>query len=135
MRRIYWILTLCVLTAMSACSDDDGEGINIDGTYEGILGRSAPNIRYAPVAVKLTFNEGKFQGESDQEEFPATCEGTYKITNNRLEFNNDCTWSTDFGSVVVPSGSFELEVAGDSLALTRKIGEFVERYQLTRFMH
>jgi len=133
MKQLTIILSLTFFTL--ACREDDAisQAFRLDeGTYEGVFYRSSPNARWAAADVTLTFEDGRFSGSSDQDKYPAICEGTYQLVeSNRVIFSNDCIWTADFDWRFILDDEFQVTKRNQKLVITREYeGEVVDTYEL-----
>ena len=123
------------LILMVACISCEYNDVNRNtelsqGTYKGQFIRSSPNARYAPSNVTLTLTADRFIGESDKVKYPAICRGTYKVKGQKIEFNNECAWTTEFDWSYILSGEFNLSVDGKKLEMTKYGNGHSDYYKL-----
>ncbi|MFT6868125.1 MAG: hypothetical protein ACJA08_002975 [Cyclobacteriaceae bacterium] len=123
---------LFVISLFVACDNEEKQPTLIDGTYEGVFGRSSPGAKYASSQVTLTFANGEFNGDSEIEKYPAICNGTYNIEGNSVEFSNFCIWTAEFDWSYILAGEFEIKVASNVIELIQTNGGTTDRYQLKR---
>lgn len=95
----------------------------VNGTYIGVFER---NGVFSNVA--LTFTNGQFSGQSDQDSYPAICSGTYSVTGNTISFENECGFFANFDWTLVLSESWNYSWANNVLILTKSNGD---KYTLT----
>lgn len=100
------------------------------GIYKGKFTRSSPLAKYASSNVTLTFTENKFSGDSDQQNYPAICNGTFKVTGSEVEFVNECMWTADFDWSYILKDKFTIRFDGDILELTKSVGDNTDQYTL-----
>ncbi|MGB3584932.1 MAG: hypothetical protein WBA23_00260 [Tunicatimonas sp.] len=129
------IIASLALLALSSCEDDEsGEPFLLEeGTYTGSFSRSSPNTRWLGANVTLTFENGRFSGSSDQEKYPAICEGTYQVVgSNEITFENSCVWTAEFDWTFILGGEFRISEQDQKLVITREYeGEVIDTYELT----
>lgn len=104
----------------------------VDGTYVGIFNRSSPNAKYATANVTLTLNKGEFSGSSNINNYPAICNGTYKIFEGRVEFTNNCMFTANFDWTYILNRNFNLKIEANKIYLTRGYGDVHDRYELEK---
>lgn len=100
------------------------------GVYKGHFIRSNPYAKFAPSKVTLIFTPNAYTGESDVTNYPAICNGTYKITGQEIEFFNSCIWTGEFDQSLILKGKFELRVDGSQLEMTRRSNGQTYYYKL-----
>ena len=100
------------------------------GTYKGQFVRSSPYSKYSPSNVTLTFTADRFSGESDRINYPAICNGTYKIVGQEIEFTNDCAWTAEFDWSYILSGEFQLKSDSIQLEMTKYSNGQTDYYKL-----
>lgn len=103
----------------------------LQGTYKGVFTRSSPLARYAPSNVTITFTDNKFTGDSDKPNYPAICNGTFKVTGSEVEFLNECMWTADFDWSYILKDKFTLRTDGDKMELIKTVGDNTDHYTLT----
>ena len=95
---------------------------SIKGTYIGTFERIT-SAGLNPVSnVIITFADSTWNGQSDIGGYPTLCNGTFKISDNKIVFSNICAWTTDFDWSLILSGEWEFVKNGDSLTFTKKYG-------------
>jgi hypothetical protein len=98
-----------------------------DGLYIGVFQRSG----YDTSMVTMTFKDNYWSGASTKSKYPALCQGTYKISSNLITFSNTCTWTAEFDSSLILSGSFHMNVKGNVIQFFR-ISPYLDRYVLEK---
>lgn len=130
------LMILMVLVTMVSCDVEDEMQMPVtfgDGTYVGIFFRSSPTIKSRASNITLTFDKGRFTGQSDIAYYPAICSGTYTFTGHSIDFSNECGWTAQFDWTFILNGSFEVETSEDKLILKRSYeGDVTDMYILTR---
>lgn len=111
-------------------SADSNDGLP-PGTYKGVFTRSSPLAKYASSNVTLTFMENKFSGESDQKNYPAICNGTFKVIGSEIEFTNECIWTADFDWTYILKDKFKLRRDGDKIEMIKSEDGHTDQYTLT----
>ncbi|MBA4055857.1 MAG: hypothetical protein C0490_14170 [Marivirga sp.] len=128
---LYMAIFLCMSFSCGQKNMNKTEGFP-QGRYKGVFTRSSPLAKYASSHVTLTFTENKFSGESDQRNYPAICNGTYRVTGSEIEFTNECMWTADFDWTYILKDKFYLRIDGDKMELTKSEGDHTDQYTLTR---
>ena len=119
--KFLYFLFAGIITVFSGCKKQTDTKIP-DGTYYGTFQRSLISGDEQIANVLISFNEGKWSGQSDIPNYPALCRGTYRIENNKLIFENECAWTADFDWSLILSGMYEYNLSGDSLFISKKYG-------------
>ncbi len=88
-------------------------------TFKGSFTRYESKKDPVSSNVQLRFKNGKFEGSSDQVNFPAICEGTYRIKGEMLNFRNSCMFPANFDWSLILVGDFDYERKSDSLIISR----------------
>ena len=121
--HLIFIFALLAVPLLFSCNQEDVVDAQIpEGTYEGIFYRSAPNIKFMPANVTITFEGNRFSGGSDQMFYPAICEGIYSISGNSVEFTNTCVWQANFDWSYILGGKYEIRKEGEEILLSRALG-------------
>ena len=68
----------------------------------------------------IEFKNGKFTSTGNPNRVPAGGSGSYSINNNRITFNDELIWSSDFEPGLVLSGVYEYTLNGKKLKLIKK---------------
>ena len=121
-----------ILVELLSCSDKKISKRTIiqDGTYMGQFVRSSPLARYAAANVTLKIAGDRFSGKSDKPNYPAICEGTFKVSRNSIEFLDECSWTANFDWTYILKGTFDLNFNDGKLEMTRTIGDNTDHYSL-----
>jgi hypothetical protein len=88
-------------------------------TFKGSFTRYESKKDPVSANVQLRFKNGKFEGGSDQVNFPAICEGTYRLKGEMLNFRNSCMFPANFDWSLILVGDFDYERKSDSLIISR----------------
>lgn len=116
-----------------SCGPDKEDPVVIQpGTYKGQFYHTSQNTNIDPSNVTLTFTDQKFSGSSDKTYFPAICNGSYKVTDQEIEFINGCSWPANFDWNYILNGKFKIKVTGNSLELTKQSGNNTYYYKLQK---
>jgi hypothetical protein len=130
--NLIFIVTLSI--SLAGCNDafdpiSDGD----DVVYMGIFFRGGPLIDPMPSNVTLRFRDGVFEGTSDTQNYPAICNGTYKVKGSAINFRNKCVFPANFDWGFILAGDFEYEQRGDSLIIRRSYeGGNYDQYMLKK---
>jgi len=110
---IFWISVLI----LDSCESDKTLNLKIpDGTYTGTFQRKhAFGLGEGTANVSITFSSNTWTGQSDKTYFPALCNGTYEIENNKIIFTNLCTFTANFDRSLILSGDYDFSLKSDSL--------------------
>ncbi len=123
--KVKILVLLGLIIAIVGCNkDDDNIKDNINGDYVGFFERNGNTSN-----VKLTFNNGTFNGQSEIEKFPALCNGTYTISESKITFSNDCPWTAEFDWSLILSDKWDLNLNNNTLIMTKSNGD---KYTLTQ---
>ncbi len=123
------VFILC-FSSLFSCQDDENptfeklSGQQFAGTFYG----STPFIKQSPIAVTLSFESNRFSGERENQVSPIICKGTYLITEQEIQFKNECTNE----GVFKLSGAYSYKKSGDSLSIQRSDNGIMEAYQLIK---
>lgn len=121
--RMHFAIIILFGLLLFSCQEQDEVDAQIpEGTYEGVFFRSAPNIKFMPANVTITFEGNRFIGGSDQMYYLAICEGTYSINGNSVEFTNTCVWQANFDWTYILCGKYEIREEGEEILLSRSLG-------------
>lgn len=118
------LIFVSILLMLFACNDDAINNHRIDGDYIGTFEKNGENS-----AITLKFDNGTFTGTSEIQKFPAICKGTYVISNNLVNFKNECVWTAEFDWSLILSGEWNYNLEGKDLVLTNSNGSI---YNLTK---
>lgn len=103
-----------------------------DGTYIGTFQRQTL-ASSTPSAVSLTLANGNWTGNSSMEHYPALCSGTYSANGSQVQFEDTCTWTSNFDWTLILDGTYEITQYDDTLVLTRQQGNTtVDIYKLKK---
>jgi hypothetical protein len=133
-QRLSFILLATASITLASCSnafDPISDGDNV--TYMGTFFRGGPLIDPSPANVTLRFKDGKFEGTSSETNYPAICNGTYKVKGSTISFLNECFFPANFDWSFIVAGDFEYELKGDSLKMRRSYeGGNYDQYMLKK---
>jgi hypothetical protein len=131
---IIWIL---ILSSFSCESPDSYPDKIPDGTYTGTFQRQLVTGNGEIANVSITFCSNTWSGQSDKSEYPALCNGTYKIEKQKIIFVNDCVWTAEFDWSLILGGEYNYVLEGAQLKITRYyqrqlFTDFTDTYTLTK---
>ncbi len=129
MRIIQAIFFMCLL--ISCEYNDTNKNTNfINGTYKGALLRSHPLAKFAPLNITVTFTRDRFSGEVDKVKFQVTCNGTYRITGQEIEFFTACPRTAEFDWTLILNGKYMFTINGRQLEMKRNQSGLSDCYKL-----
>lgn len=103
---------------LASCKKDKHKGTQLSGTYKGIFYRESV-IKYDTSQVLLNFTGNKFTGASSKDLYPAICNGTFSVNNNKATFTNACFWTANFDWSFILNNEYEISIKGDTLRIER----------------
>lgn len=118
------IFIIAFLITAFACNKNDNTDSTLEGKYVGIFERNNTNSK-----VELNFTNGAFSGESETVKFPAICNGIYTISENSIEFENQCVWTAEFDWTLILRENWNYTLNNNILILTKTNGD---KYTLTK---
>jgi hypothetical protein len=119
MNRILNLLWIGIFI-FSSCVSNKKDSIDlINGLYVGTFQRQLAFGGGEIANVSITFTSNTWTGESDHAKYPALCNGTYKIENQKIIFTNACDWTADFNWSLILSGEYDLIVNGEQIQIIR----------------
>lgn len=118
------LLTLLVISIIfGSCQENQEPEIIIsNNSFGGTFERRIGNEGGDTAIVILEFKDSTFEGNSLTNNYPAICNGTYKISGNRIEFTNQCSWSADVDQSLILNGRFRIRRAQGEIILTKEVG-------------
>lgn len=128
------VILLVILGLMSACEHNDiGPAELKNGTYAGIFYRTSPTADGMVSHVTLTLENGTYTGQSDIPRYPAICRGSYVISDQNIEFTNECPWTAEFDWTFILSGTYTISRSDNQIILKRVYNDDTfDTYELTR---
>ena len=134
MKKIFQLpfLVVILLFAISCKKDLPVKTQNLEGYYEGIFQRIDSLKEGSRSNVKITFTNDGFSGSSENNKYPAICSGTYTKSGNTIHFINNCMYTADFDWTLILSGEYDYSLLEKKLTLTRKRGNQIDQYILTK---
>jgi hypothetical protein len=128
---IIGMVTGCL--ALASCKKNH-DGIDLHGTYKGTFHRVSAGA-WETSEVTLNFEGNQYNGESSKAYYPALCNGTVTINNNKADFNNACAWTANFDWTFVLNGEYDISVNGDTLRIERSYPGIIltiDKYELIK---
>jgi hypothetical protein len=123
MRSVCLFLSILSIFLFS-CEEEEISSEALTGTFAGIyLPLIMDNVRIAPTEVSLSLHNGSFiQEYNDQNGQRTTCEGSYKLSGDKITFKSTCGDSVK----VVLAGKYHIKLKGSTLELYRKNGKALD---------
>ncbi len=114
------LLIVLGFVLITSCNKNDDENYQteVNGEYIGVFERNGNTSN-----VELNFTNGRYSGESEVEKFPAICNGDYSMSNNSIEFKNDCVWTAEFDWGLILEGPWKYTIEDNILILTKSNGD------------
>lgn len=114
--KVKFLILVTLFISIVGCKKEDH---TIEPVFEGdYVGTFERNGRTSK--VEFTFQDGKYEGESEIDKFPAICDGTYTtIKDDKITFINPCAWTAEFDWTLILDGTWEFTVDGDEIVLTK----------------
>ena len=127
------VLTVLLFTlVLTSCKKKKHYNRAIDGVWKGTFERQG-SIDPGTAQVTLELLDHGFNGTTDRENYPAICNGTFYIqSGDKAVFENKCAWTANFEWTYILNGDYEISKTGDSLYITRTIGDFTDVYKLKK---
>jgi hypothetical protein len=128
------LASVLVLIACEKDSDQDPnqDGVNhqLSGRYIGTFSRSGMDT----VTVTILFSQnGRFEGSSNREKYPAICGGNFSYDETSINFTDSCTWTADFDWTLILDGSYNITYQdARSVRIYRSNGTITDEYLIAR---
>ncbi|WP_373523110.1 hypothetical protein [Aquiflexum sp.] len=119
------LLLIFALFLLGSCDENAEPTIlsqELEGTYSGTFQRFSGETAGEIALVELNFENGNWEGTSSIQKYPALCNGTYKIENQKITFTNSCFWTAEFDWTLILSGTYVLEQSQNTLKFERILG-------------
>ncbi|ALI99716.1 hypothetical protein [Rufibacter tibetensis] len=126
------LILLLMFLSFSCFDKEDAPTMLPEGTYTGIFMRSSPTADYTSANVTLTLEGNSFSGTSDTRKYPAIGKGTYKVEGDEITFDDQSFWTAEFDWSLILDGTFSISTANNQVILTKKRGDMIDVYRLTR---
>jgi hypothetical protein len=132
MQKLFYVALL--LLALASCKKSKVSVPNMDlrGNYTGTFQRFGPEFINKISNVTLNFSPDKWSGQSDMAKYPALCNGTYKIADDKVTFLNACGWYADFDWTLILKGEYELTRQNNTVTFTKSGANYKDVYTLTK---
>lgn len=111
------LLLFCAILLFAFSCNKPSKTIT-NGTYIGTFERNGVTAN-----VELTFSNGQFTGHSDQDNYPAICNGSYTVSGNTITFENGCGFLANFDWTLILSENWTINSINNSLTLTKANGD------------
>ena len=121
--KILFLLTVLIIT-FSCNKDNENVEPNLEGQYIGTFERNGNTSN-----VELDLNNGEYSGESEIVKFPAICNGNYIVSNNSIEFENQCFWTAEFDWTLILNENWNYTFENNILTMIKSNGD---KYILTK---
>lgn len=126
------VMILSLLGFMFSC-ESEGDIHLPEGKYSGYFVRSTGDDAGSPSEVVLMFSGNTFTGSSDTPKYPAICEGTFSIKEDKITFTNTCPWTAEFDWTLILNGEYVIYVDGDQVKFFRDYnGKSSDTYVLVK---
>ena len=115
------IFSLLLLVTFASCNKNSSGSDELEGTYKGTFQRQilgAGEVSH----VTITFQDGKYEGESDKPMYPALCKGNYSINKGKGIFENKCYWTANFDWTLILNGDYQVTRNGNQLLIVKQYG-------------
>ncbi len=127
------LFLILIMTATSCERKEHGCAKLDDGVYTGTFNRSSPIGDYITANISITLEDGTFSGTSDVNHYPAICNGTFAIDEEKIEFEDVCVWTADFDWTLILDGVFDITTEGDEVILSRSYeGDVYDQYRISK---
>ena len=124
--RILTLILVSIVIFFTSCSenDDDNFQLKIEGEYTGTFERNEQTSN-----VELNFTNETYSGESEIDKFPAICNGNFSISDDLIEFENNCPWAADFDWTLILTDKWNYTFENNVLIMIKSNGD---KYTLTK---
>jgi len=124
------VILILIFIILNSCKDQENTDFENLGSvaYSGTFYGSTPTTRHTPIEVTLYFSSNRFMGESENQYSPLICQGTYSLSDQEIQFKNECTNLATFKL----DGTYSYHTSVDSLRLQRSENGMMELYVLKK---
>ena len=132
--RNYILLFALIVAAFTSC-DKNKEKNAFDAHYKGTFVRTTSTPSEDPVIANVTldFTETSFSGNSDVNDYPAICSGTFTISQTKINVANKCYFTANFDWTLIFKGEYQYEQNGEQLRIWRSYSNgTMDVYQLEK---
>ncbi len=130
--RFSFLAIIVAVFAMAGCKKDRASSSSLSGDYTGTFVHSTIAGRYMTAHVTVHLGKNDFSGSSDMVNYPAICRGTWEVSGNALQFNDQCIWPANFDWTLILTGSYEYHFDGKHLSLSNNIPDNTNQYELDK---
>ncbi|UJP66706.1 hypothetical protein [Mongoliitalea daihaiensis] len=136
MKRLFTWLTLGLLMSLAACNDvEDVDPALLQGQFTGTFERMVDGQSLGVASIGLLLEGNSFSGTGGPNRYPAICNGTFTVSENRIIFENACFFTADFDWSLFLNGSWQVNQQGGELILRRSADTLVDVYRLQRIVN
>lgn len=84
--------------------------------------------------VAITLGNNHFEGQSDRDQYPAICRGSYATSASTIAFVDSCTWTANFDWSLILNGTYNISQGneGNTIRIWRTNGTITDEYLLGR---
>jgi hypothetical protein len=118
-----------ILGIFVACSKDEKGTYISNGKYIGTFKRDHAGSDFPTANVSITFISNLWTGQSDFTKYPALCHGSYKIEGNKIIFENECGWTTEFDWSLILSGEYSISIENGILEISRDYSNTTDTFK------
>jgi len=135
--KFHLFILIAFAIGFSGCEKSNNTKTGIPaGTYYGTFQRITASGDAMVSNVSISFGEGKWNGQTDIEKYPALCHGSYEFKNDKVIFTNECAWTADFDWSLILSGEYSFSFNDSCLTITKSYNStpnaiFQDRYILS----
>jgi hypothetical protein len=132
MQKLFYVALLLLALASCKKSKVAQPAADLRGNYTGTFQRLGPTYEIRISNITLNFSSDKWSGQSDMAKYPALCNGTYKIADDKVTFLNACGWYADFDWTLILKGEYELTRQNNTVTFTKSGANYKDVYTLTK---
>jgi hypothetical protein len=125
MKKILWLAAVVAFTFF-ACDKTESESSDLYGRYIGIFNRTGMDT----AQVSLLFTGNRFEGQSNKQNYPAICRGSFLQDNNSINFTDSCSWTANFDWSLILSGKFNISFMQGTVRIWKTNGVVTDEYLL-----
>lgn len=117
------LISLCfalVVFMLSSCEKSD-KVEPFAARYKGHFVRTTGNALENPAMsnVTLEFTDNTFSGSSNTMNYPAICQGSFTISQTKINISNSCMFTANFDWTLIFNGEYNYDLSGDQLRIWR----------------
>ena len=117
MTRLFSAIWILIIPIISCDSLHDEIDKIPDGVYTGTFQRQLAFGGGDAANVTIIFSSNTWSGQSDKQNYPALCHGTFKIEKGKIFITNLCVFTADFNWSLIFSGEYDFSLKDDSLEI------------------